>query len=187
MNSIALLISYIFEPLVVIYVLGLLGGSYAGLTGSLWRIYIVSLTLFVGMAILVRLYFTRKDKTNWDVSDRKKRFVPLLCLSIFFGIQYFVIRSFGNASLSSLYLMLFVWNIGFFFITFKVKASGHLSSLTLAVCQTIAWFGFSYAPLILLLPLLSWSRLFLKRHTVSEVIAGISCSSILFLLSSIIG
>lgn len=181
MNFFAKLISYIFEPMVVIYVLALLGGSYAGLTGSLWRIYIVSLTLFVGLATLVRLYFTRKDKTNWDVSVKKNRFVPLLVLTLFFGIQYFVIRNFDNTILSSLFLLLFIWNIGFFLITLKIKLSGHLSILTLAVCQLIWWYGNSVYWLVLLIPLLSWSRVLLKRHTIREVIVGICYSGIVFL------
>lgn len=180
-NRIALLISTIFEPMVVIYVLALLGGSYAGLTGSLWRIYIVSLTLFVGIATLVRLYFTRKDKTNWDVSVKKNRFAPLLILTLFFGIQYFVIRNFENNILSSLFLLLFIWNIGFFLITLKIKLSGHLSILTLAVGQLIVWYGNGALWLVLFIPLLSWSRVYLKRHTTGEVIVGICYSIIVFL------
>jgi len=180
-EPVAKLISYLFEPMVVIYVLALFGGSYGGLTGSLWSIYIASLTLFVGLATLVRLYFTRKDKTNWDVSVKKNRFVPLLVLTLFFGIQYFVIRNFDNKILSSLFLLLFIWNIGFFLITLKIKLSGHLSILTLAVFQLIWWYGNSVLWLVLLIPLLSWSRVLLKRHTIREVIVGICYSVIVFL------
>lgn len=180
MNSFALFISSLFEPMVVVYVLGLLGGYHAGFVGAQWFLYAASLTIFIGLATVLRLYFTHKDHTNWDVSERKKRFVPLLVLVVFFGIQYVVVKNFHNEMLSSLFLLFFVWNIGFFLITFKVKASGHLSVLTLAVCQIIAWFGFSYMPLILLLPLLSWSRIQLKRHTMKEVLIGIGYSGILF-------
>ena len=180
-KRIALFISSLFEPMVVIYVLAFFGGSYAGLTGSLWRIYIASLTLFVGLATLVRLYFTRKDKTNWDVSVKKKAVCAASCSYFFFGIQYFVIRNFDNTILSSLFLLLFIWNIGFFLITLKIKLSGHLSILTLAVCQFIWWYGNSVLWLVLLIPLLSWSRVLLKRHTIREVMVGICYSSIVFL------
>ncbi len=167
--------------MIIIYVLALLGGSYAGLTGSLWSIYIASLTFFVGLATLVRLYFTRKDKTNWDVSVKKKRFVPLFVLTLFFGIQYFVIRNFDSNILSSLFFLLFMWNIGFFLITLKIKLSGHLSILTLAVFQLVSWYGPVATPLFILIPFLSWSRMQLKRHTFKEVLIGIGYSSIIFL------
>lgn len=187
MNSFALFISSFFEPMVVIFLLALLGGRQAGLTGMSWIVYVVSLLFFVGFVAMMRLFFQRKDKTNWDVSDRKKRFVPLVFLIVFFGVQYFVVSNFALPVLSSLFLLLFLWSIGFFLLTLIIKLSGHLSILTLAVWQLVSWYGFAMLPLVLCIPLVSWSRISLKRHTVSEVIAGISYASILFLLSSIIG
>lgn len=185
-KRIALFISTLFEPMVLIFLLALFGGRQGGLTGVSWIVYVVSLLFFVGFVAGMRLFFQRKDKTNWDVSDRKKRFVPLVFLIIFFGIQYVVVSNVDIPILSSLFLLLFLWSIGFFLMTLTIKLSGHLSILTLVVLQMMSWYGFSLLPLILCIPLVSWSRIYLKRHTVLEVIAGISYASILFFLSSII-
>lgn len=184
MNSFALFFSSLFEPMVVIFLLALFGGRQGGLTGASWIVYVVSLLIFVGLVVMMRLFFQRKDKTNWDVSNHKKRFVPLVFLIIFFGIQYVVVSNFDIPVLSSLFLLLFLWGIGFFLMTLTIKVSGHLSILTLAVLQMVSWYGLSMLPLFLLIPLLSWSRLYLKRHTGIEVLAGILYSSILFLLSN---
>lgn len=181
MNSFALFISYLFEPMVVIYVLALLGGLNAKLVGTSFFVYLMSVSILVGSVVLMRLFFAKKDHTNWDVSERKKRIMPLLFLSVFVFIQYVLVRSFGNEVLTSLFFTLFIWNIGFFLITLKIKLSGHLSILTLAVGQLIVWYGNGALWLVLLIPLLSWSRVYLKRHTTGEVIAGICYSIIVFL------
>ncbi|MEK7577956.1 MAG: hypothetical protein AAB492_05120 [Patescibacteria group bacterium] len=176
-TSVATLISSIFEPMVVVYALAILAGIRVG--ESHWYFGYIALLVVVG--IIARLYFKLKDKTNWDISDRKKRIVPLLFLVGILCIQMIVIMQFNNVELISLYWMFLWWVVGFFLLTLKIKVSGHLSILTLAVCQFIWWYGNSILWLVLFIPLLSWSRVLLKRHTIREVIVGICYSSIVFL------
>jgi membrane-associated phospholipid phosphatase len=145
------------------------------------------ITIFFILVFVLRLFFVKKDHTNWDVSDRKKRFMPLLLLVVFFGVQYNLVRTtIGSEVLSTLFWLFFLWNIGFFLITLKVKLSGHLSILTLAICQSIAWYGASAIAFLLLIPLLMWSRVYLKRHTAQESVIGIAYAGVVFLLSATI-
>lgn len=185
MKRFALIISSLFEPMLIVYMLGLLGGWHARLSEIMLNIYVGSLTLFVGLVIGLRLYFKRKDNTNWDISNRKKRFTPLLLLTLFFAVAYYGIRSVGNTVLTHLFLLLLFWHLGFFLLTLKVKLSGHMGILTLAIGQLIIWYGTSMVPLVLIVPLLAWSRIVLKRHTMQEVIIGIAYSGVILLLPTL--
>ncbi|MBP9813964.1 hypothetical protein KBC80_02095 [Candidatus Woesebacteria bacterium] len=185
MMRFALIVSSLFEPMLVVYVLALIGGWHAGLSEIMLQLYVGSVTLFVGLVIGLRLYFKRKDKTNWDISNRKKRFTPLLLLTLLFAFAYYGIRSVGNTVLTSLFLLLLFWHLGFFLLTLKVKLSGHMGILTLAIGQCIAWFGVNMIPLILIIPLLAWSRVTLKRHTIQEVIIGVLYSGVILLLPTL--
>lgn len=185
MKRLALFISSICEPMLVVYIIALIGGSYAALSGSVWTYYVLLLTCIVGLVIGVRLFFKNKDHTNWDISERKKRFVPLFLLVLIFGIASLYVRSLDNPVLTDMFTRFFYWHMGFFLLTFRVKLSGHMGIATLAVGQLLVWFGWSMAPFLLTLPLLAWSRIVLKRHTMIEVIVGILYSGIIVLLPTL--
>lgn len=186
-KRIALFISYLFEPMVVIYALALIGGKYAGLQGILWVYYVLYLSFLGSVVAVFRLCITSKDHTNWDISDRKKRIRPLFILTFTLATQYLIVGVFQNSFLSSLFFWFTIWSIGFFLMTLRVKISGHLSILTYASLLFISWYGIKFYPLLFLIPLLSWSRIALKRHTMKEVLFGIVFSACIVLLSSIIG
>lgn len=181
MNFFALLISIIFEPLVVLYALSLLVGFGSLRGGNSLFYYVFSVTIFAIGVILTRLYIQSKSNTNWDVSDRKKRIWPLsILLGVMLG-QYYLVTMLKSAPILSLYWLFVIWLIGFLIFTLKIKLSGHVSVLTLAIFQIIAWYGLSLFPLLFFIPLLGWSRVYLKRHTVKEVVYGVCYSMIIVL------
>ena len=184
-NKFALLVSSLFEPMLVVYILGLLGGMFAQLPSTSWWMYFSTITFFCGLVVFLRLFFKRKDHTNWDISERKKRFGPLTMLVVSFAIAYMLIRSFGNDVLTRLFLSLFIWHLGFLLLTLKVKLSGHMGILTLAIGQLVGWYGTRMLPLLCIIPLLAWSRIYLKRHTRKEVIIGIAYSTVILLLPTL--
>lgn len=171
--------------MVVLYLVALIGGRHAGISGSAWMIYAVVISIVVGMVIGLRLFFKQKDHTNWDISERKKRFVPLFLLVCIFGASSLFIRPLGNSVLTMMITRFFYWHLGFFLLTFRVKLSGHMGIATLAIGQMLLWFGWSMAPLLCILPLLAWSRIILKRHTIKEVIIGVVYSGIIVLLPTL--
>ena len=57
-------------------------------------------------------------------------------------------------------------------ITLKWKVSGHATAISGLAVLALALFGENVAPLILLIPLVAWSRIRLKRHTLAQTIAG---------------
>lgn len=177
----ASLVSQFTEPMIIVMLLVVLSGWQAGLRGMefVWFItYLVLISLAVWIA---RLRLVKSLHTNWDVSDRPKR-VRLLILLLGFSVVVFSsFFLFQNARLVGMSAQFFLWLLGFFLITLRTKISGHLAVFTLGVGYLMNWYGLLVMPLVFLLPLVGWSRLILKRHTLIEVVGGIAYS-VTFLL-----
>lgn len=170
--TIALFVSSFFEPMLVLCFAAIAAGWQNGLreTSLMWySVYIVIFSLGIAG---VRFLLSRRAKTNWDFSDRKKRVMPLLIFTAIFAGNLWFISRFGSRELLSFHALWFVWIVGFSLITLKRKISGHLSVLTLAAMH---WW-----PLMFVVPLVGWSRVTLKRHTLKEVIGGALYSLILY-------
>ncbi len=180
-------ISSITEPMVIFLALALFGGIHAGLTGVGLHAYIAYL-IFLTIGIwVVRIRLTAKLHTNWDASDRKKR-VPLLFVLLGFSVILFGSLMFWRTpALTHMGVASFFWLLGFFLITLRVKISGHLAVFILALGYFISWYGLRVAVGLVLVPLLAWSRLVLKRHTPVEVIGGILYSGAFHILLRVIG
>ena len=56
---------------------------------------------------------------------------------------------------------------GFSLITFFWKISGHAFINALVTGYIIQWFGWSWWPVLLIVPLVSWSRVVRKDHTLT--------------------
>ncbi len=57
-------------------------------------------------------------------------------------------------------------------ISYFYKISVHTSMTTFFVAMLILMFGWGMWPVILCIPAIIWSRLILKRHTISQVLTG---------------
>lgn len=62
--------------------------------------------------------------------------------------------------------------IGVFTFIFKIDASGHMCGVTGPVALIVYVFGRQYIFLLLILVFVIWSSLYLKRHTVKQLIYG---------------
>jgi|GEM_PF-643865 membrane-associated phospholipid phosphatase len=180
-------ISSFTEPMILISLVMLLGGWHAGLRGLGWLYYVVYLLIVSIVLWIARIYAVKILRTNWDISDRAKRvqsLIPLIgiCIGFLLGLLLW-----DNQGLIRFGSMLLLWLVGFSLITLKTKISGHMAVLTFSVGLLLYWYGLVALPLMALLPMVGWSRLVLKRHTMIEVIGGTLYSTIfLFLLSLVV-
>lgn len=181
--NVPLFISTLFEPMIVLFVLAVLGGIRAGLAGIDLISYIAYLLAMTGATWYLRVRFMRSLRTNWDVSDRVKRVRLLVLLLAFFFLVFLSILLWKNYLLTQVFGLFLVWLIGFFLITLRIKISGHMGLLTLALGMILGWYGIAWLPIVLVLPLVAWSRLVLKRHTMREVIGGVCYSIVLLSLA----
>ncbi len=174
--------------MIVLFLVMLIAGWQSGLRGAFLIGYDAYLCGFVVIIGLVRAVMARRARTNWDISDHKKRLLPLLVLTVIFGVNLVITNSiFHNTGLLNMHRLWFIWIIGFYLITLKTKISGHISVLTLASGQIIWWFGPALTPVLVSIPLVAWSRVVLKRHTLVEVIGGFLYSLIFFIFIHYVG
>ena len=57
-------------------------------------------------------------------------------------------------------------------ITLRWKISGHCTSAAGLAFLTVALYGENVIPLTLIVPIIAWSRIRLRRHTIPQTLAG---------------
>lgn len=113
-----------------------------------------------------------------DVSRRSERAGPFL-FGIASALLGLVLLRYVNApkNLETLLLITAISGVVMLTVTYWWKISIHASSMAGVATILTALYGAVMLPTFLLLVLVSWSRVVLRRHTVAQVIAG-SCVSI---------
>ena len=123
------------------------------------------------MAII--LFWAKKLGTDKDISNRQDRFMPLIVgiISYFIGCIISFMLNLDNF-LSAL-LLCYSINTGVvLLITTKWKISVHTTGLSGPVAALILLAGPFGAIFGILYPILIWSRVLLKKHTLAQAIAG---------------
>lgn len=189
--KIAVLVSFLFNPLFLSFLVPFLivyrytGSGFTALKWLLFSsIFAIMATsyLFYGR---IRGYFS-----DLDISKREERpryykillFLAILYLAIslllkgyFFPISIF---SFGSALAIISYLL----------VNRYIKASGHVGVASAFVILIGVLYGRNvFIATVWILPLLAWSRITLKKHTMREVLAGAALGLVVSALTYIIG
>ncbi|MHB8595865.1 MAG: phosphatase PAP2 family protein [Ktedonobacteraceae bacterium] len=134
------------------------------------------LTLFfltLGPMVYILIGVRKGWLSDVDVSRRTERAGPFL-----FGITSvalgFVLLRYVNApkNLETLLLITTISGVIMLIVTLWWKISIHASSLAGAATMLTVLYGAAMLPTFLLLILVSWSRVVLRRHTTAQVIAG---------------
>lgn len=172
--NVATVISRIFEPMVVLTIVSVLGGFHAGLSGAqLWQYFMKLFGLMVLPVFIFRVWLVFSGRVkNWDIVARKERIVPLLLSVVFVIFTTVLIAGFQNMVLNQLFSILVLWVVGFFLITLVWKISGHASISALGTGMLLSWYGIAWWPVLLIVPLVGWSRVIRRDHTVTQVIVG---------------
>ena len=111
--------------------------------------------------------------SDLDVSRRSQRAGPFLfgIFSVMIGWLVLVVIN-GPKNLQTVMIITVCSGIIMMVITFWWKISIHASSLGGVATMLTVLYGAIMLPLFVLLVLVSWSRVALRRHTVTQVIAG---------------
>jgi membrane-associated phospholipid phosphatase len=134
------------------------------------------ITLFflsVGPLIYILICVRLGKLTDMDVSRRSQRAGPFLfgIVSVMIGWLVLVLTN-GPRNLQTVLIISVFSGIIMMVITFWWKISMHASSLGGAATMLTVLYGGVMLPVFVLLVLVSWSRVALRRHTVTQVIAG---------------
>lgn len=123
------------------------------------------------MAII--LLWAKRIGTDKDISNRQDRFTPLIVgvVSYFIG---FLVSLFANVDhFLTVLLLCYSINTGVvLLITVKWKISVHTTGLSGPVGALILLLGPFGALFGILYPILIWSRVLLKKHTMAQAVAG---------------
>jgi membrane-associated phospholipid phosphatase len=148
-----------------------------------WALFISVFTIFLP-SCYVLLQVKRGKVTDFDVYLRGQRFWPYIVSLVCAGISWLVL---AVAHAPRLYIVISGASVSVGVIMFLVnqrwKISAHAAgSASLAV---ILWqlFGVAGSPFLLIIPLVSWSRVRLGRHSLLQVIAGSALGAGVFLIA----
>ncbi len=182
--SLARLISTLFNPAVLFLVIPfllLLNNGYSLQNTFVWIGYTIG--FMISMIVFVYLMVKRKVFTDMDISRREQR--PLM----FVVSAALIVLYVGGLLLFDGPRLLFAIAFGIMLgvllgslVNTKIKASIHVASAVSLIGAVAFSFGGYYLLLLLLIPLVAWSRIVIKRHTLYETLAG-GLLGILLLLS----
>ncbi len=156
----------------------------AGLGTSLGMLLALFFGLVLPVLIMIILKLCRLI-TDFHVTDRKQRTIPYLCASGSYLLGAGVLWQISETgNLAAVLVCYATTTLAVMVITFRWKISAHGTGVggLLAAFSLLA--GWGAAPLFLLLPLVGWARLYLKAHSLGQVIAGslLGYSAVMFQL-----
>lgn len=168
---IATIISRIFDPFVMLTALLVMTFIRGGETHIFT--WITAFGLMVGLPVVLMLIaMHKKIVSDWDISRRRERPRVLGVILILEMINMFLIRPFVSAWITQTLIGIFVVLLGFTLITLRWKISGHALTNALFTGAVIAWYGWGWWPMLLIVPLVGWARVKTGNHTVRQVVLG---------------
>jgi membrane-associated phospholipid phosphatase len=157
--------------------MGLLGLIFIAASIAVPGVWLWSV-VYVVMAMVAPLLFliwqVRHGRvTDLDVQLREQRKGSLLVTIAGFGVSWLVMHI-GHAPpvLKAMAGAGFVQWLIVFAITLRWKISAHTSSAAGVTVLILRVFGLAAVPLVISIPLIAWSRVKLRRHTLGQTIAG---------------
>ncbi|WP_298500989.1 hypothetical protein [uncultured Methanobrevibacter sp.] len=133
----------------------------------------ISLVFTSILPILIIVFWAKRLNTDFDISNRQDRFAPLVVgiISYFIG---FLVCLFADAdNFLALLLLCYCVNTGVvLIITSKWKISVHTTGISGPIGALILLLGPLGALFGIIYPFVIWSRVLLKKHTLSQAICG---------------
>lgn len=140
------------------------------------------LLIGLGVAVLLGVIFpigfilflySRRKVSDLHISIREQRTVPYLAAIaayfVAFGLIYSLI---GPGILAAVMFCYAINGLIVLFINFGWKVSAHATGIGGPLAALTLLFGWVALPFYLLVPLISWARVFLQAHTLRQVVVG---------------
>lgn len=177
-EKIAGIVSILLGPHIWLPVLLVASLFRSGLTSSQLYILFPSLIIFQILIPIAYIHIAlRLGKVSaWDLPKKEERYLFLGISFASYLISVLVIYFFGNQLLLSLSLIILVLLTVLAIITYFWKISLHTSMNTGGAILLDFLFNWQIPWVFLMIPIIFWSRLLLKRHNFAQLIAGIIVS-----------
>lgn len=178
-NKIARIISVVLGPQVWLPLLFFLIIFRSGLSGSQLKLLLPLVFLLEVVIPLGYLFIAPKVgwATSWDLPKRSERY-PLFVITVVTSlISLALIYFFGTKLLFELSLLFLIMLVISMAITFYWQISLHVTLNVFGALITNFLFSWNLPLLYVVVPLVIWSRYYLKKHTVSQMVAPIILNS----------
>ena len=134
---------------------------------------VVSLIFASILPMAIILFWAKRLNTDSDISNRSDRYMPLIVGIVSYFIGFLVCYIFSLDNFLTCLLLCYSINTGVVLLfTTKWKISVHTTGLSGPVGALILLLGPFGAIFGLIYPVLIWSRVLLKKHTLSQAICG---------------
>lgn len=133
-------------------------------------IYIVA--YFLAIILPYLLLYKLGLASDYEFTKRDERPRYFISLSLLYGALFLILRRYDIDSLTTVSFAFFLVSSVITFITFFWKISGHMTYSTLLFLTLAYLFSPYFLLLFLFSPLIAWSRIELKKHSLKQVIAG---------------
>lgn len=174
-KAIARWISHIISPHIVGVILtAAIAWQYSDNPGAImwWLVGLLPLLVVPPLVYLMWLVH-RGQLGDIYMPDRESRLIPLVVLMLWLvfcmGLMYYLS---APVVLLALVLAATVLTGALGLVTVFWKISFHGAAISAAVTTTMMMAGSSAWPIMLLVPLVGWARVRLKRHTLRQVVYG---------------
>jgi len=135
--------------------------------------------LFAGVMPILLVLWWLKDKNgngvkiDMDIPDRTERNFPLLLVITSYAIGVIVLYLLNAPLITTVLMFCYFSNtLIVFFINLRWKISIHAMGVAGPATFLIYVFGPAGVIFALIIPFVMWSRIYLKEHTLSQVIMG---------------
>jgi membrane-associated phospholipid phosphatase len=184
-RDLARILSTIFNPfLTALALFVILADTTAPDTFAFWRLLFLS-TFFtsIGPMLYVFWLYSTGRISDLDMSVRAEREVVFSIFVVFYLI--------GSAVLWALHAprVMVAAMVGYFVSTLIVgyitrfwKISTHALGITAPMVALFLLYGRAPLPFFVLIPMVCWARVYLKAHTVAQVLAGAGLATVTTIL-----
>lgn len=148
--------------------------SYALATGSAWSWAGFYLLATILLPCLYIIWLVRKGHvSDFHLPIREERIRPLIfSLTTALAAWGLLHQGAAPAPLRMLAGVNGIQALVFFLITLRWKISLHTAAAAVMAQLALAFLGTGALPLTMSVPLIAWSRVHLRRHTVAQTIGG---------------
>jgi membrane-associated phospholipid phosphatase len=171
----ASLVSWVISPVVVapaVYLLVVLYGYSATPHHLDWFLVLLLSATIAPMFLILGLKKIGRI-SDYNISFREQRFLPLLVLVGVNLVGYELMKQLDAPRfLSGILLFNAVNTVFILLVTLQWKISIHLFSLTSSIALLVLSLGAPALALLFFVPLLMWSRIYLRAHNFMQTLVG---------------
>jgi hypothetical protein len=171
LGSMAVWISKLTHPSLLIFLLLLVAFITSFSPAQVTNFLISSILLAIVPVSAISLWSKRVGESGGEISSSSNRQIPYLISIASFVLCAVILLFFTDnfpypfIAVSILFSTILLW-FGNYFTKVSVHAGGVSAVCSLCICMFQLW----SLPLILLIGVVLWSRLYLKKHTVAQLI-----------------